>query len=255
MTHKPLQIAQLSSAQLLKVKKGLPVIIKQGSSLKVMLDELQHKRAVSAFKHGKGLTVILNQAMHGSGVFTDIGKVLGELGGEALGTFITGRGAKKGGMLSGEDVVKAFTIKGKGKKPIKGKGYFQDNIVRPVASHLIHKGLPMAGGVLGGLGGAFLAPETLGLSVPVGTLAGSTLGELAGHNLGRVTGYGKKGKGIGDAGGKLGSLIGSKLDSWFGTSAKPKRLGLRSHLMKKSRGGALFPASGGALYPASGIMC
>ena len=101
--------------------------------------------------------------------------------------------------------------------------------------------------------------RTLGLSVPGGTLAGSTLGELAGHNLGRVTGYGvkkgcgkKKGKGIGDAGSKIGYMIGDKLDSWFGTG-KPKRLGLRNHLMKKSRGGALFP-SGGALYP-SGIMC
>ena len=104
MTHQPLQIAELSSAQILKVKRGQPIIIHapitSGMHLSVMLDELQHKKAVSAFKHGKGLTVILNQSMHGSGIFKDIGSVLGELGGEALGTFISGRG-KKGGMLSG----------------------------------------------------------------------------------------------------------------------------------------------------------
>ena len=248
MTHKPCEIAKLSPGQILKVKKGLPVIIKPGKDIKVMLDELQHRQATAAFKKGKGLTVILSSAMHGSGVFSDVGKVLGELGGEALGTFLT-RGRGKKGCGVPEDVVRAFT-KGRGKK---GAG-FKEDVFRPAASHLIHKGLPMAGGVLGGIAGTALAPESGGLSVLAGSLAGSTLGELAAHNLGKVTGYGKKkGKGIGDAGSKLGELIGSKLDSWFGTG--PKRLGLRNHLMKKTRGGAMMPAGGALKAAGMGIMC
>ena len=137
MTHKPCEIAKLSAAQILKVKKGLPVIIKPGKAMKVMLDELQHRQATAAFKKGKGLTVILSSAMQGSGVFSDVGKVLGELGGEALGTFLT-RGRGKKGCGVPEDVVRAFT---------KGKG-FKDDVFRPVASHLIHNGIPLAGGVL-----------------------------------------------------------------------------------------------------------
>ena len=77
-----------------------------------------------------------------------------------------------------------------------GSGLFGDMgqfFSRTVPSTLIHRGLPEAGAVLGGMAGAELGG-------PMGGLAGSQLGRMAGRRLadetGRRTGYGvKKGRG------------------------------------------------------------
>lgn len=77
-----------------------------------------------------------------------------------------------------------------------GQGLFGDMgnfFSRTVPSTLIHRGLPEAGAVLGGMAGAELGG-------PLGGFAGSKLGRMAGRRLadetGRRTGYGvKKGRG------------------------------------------------------------
>lgn len=77
-----------------------------------------------------------------------------------------------------------------------GQGLFGDIgnfFSRTVPSTLIHRGLPEAGAVLGGMAGSELGG-------PLGGLAGSKLGRMAGRRLadetGRRTGYGvKKGRG------------------------------------------------------------
>jgi len=281
-THHPFEIEPLSRVQQLKVKKGEPIIIKpkQTAKVVVLLDTLQFEKAKKAHGKGKGIKVVLspthNAHVHtgeGGHLFHDIGGILGQAGGEFLGSGVKKHHAVKhhavkhhgkgvfgdiGNALGGvagkylDDYtgvgLKNNSACGRGKrKVIKGKGWFADHVGRPIASNLIHKGLPMAGGVAGGLAGSFLAPASAGLSVPAGSLIGSSLGEVAGHNIGRWSGYGKKpqhhGKGVfGDIGNALGGVAGKYLDDYTGVGIK--RHGLRSHLVKKHKGGAMFPAGG-----------
>jgi hypothetical protein len=103
----------------------------------------------------------------------------------------------------------------KGGRVKRGKGFFEDlgrsfqqtfepvsavfqpnaeaeRFGKQVASELIHKGIPITSGTLGGIAGSTLTGG------PVGGIAGSYLGEMAGKQLadevGRQTGYGMKRK-------------------------------------------------------------
>lgn len=138
----------------------------------------------------------------------------------------------------------------------KGEGFFEDlgrsiknvgNEVigdikksgRPIASHLIHKGLPIfagsAGGVLGGL-----ATEN-----PLGAVAGGTAGQYIGEALGDYIGS-KTGLGImEDAVDKVRKMSGLGIvDDAINKARKIAGLGVKKPIMKRKpkKGGALLPA-------------
>ena len=107
-------------------------------------------------------------------------------------------------------------MKKRGRK--RGKGFFEDlgrnitqtfqpvaDVFRPnaeaeqfgkqVASELIHKGLPIVGSTLGGIGGTFATGGPLGGMA--GSYAGERIGEELARETGRRTGYGMKRRGKG----------------------------------------------------------
>jgi hypothetical protein len=107
-----------------------------------------------------------------------------------LGVKKRGRPKKGGDIVSdlkkiGNDIKKAF-------KPENINREIHDNFLYPVASELIHKGIPMTTRTLGGIAGTMMTGG------PVGGLAGSfvgeELGQLASNEIGKQTGLGVKKK-------------------------------------------------------------
>jgi hypothetical protein len=113
------------------------------------------------------------------------------------------------------EALQGSGMKKRGRK--RGKGFFEDlgrnitqtfqpvaDVFRPnaeaeqfgkqVASELIHKGLPIAGSTLGGIGGTFATGGPLGGMA--GSYAGERIGEELARETGRRTGYGVRGKGL-----------------------------------------------------------
>ena len=192
---------------------NIPVeLLSKGSHHKMMLSNEQNKKINKAHIKGSGITLCLDpyqQDMH-SRVKPS---VMAEVAGEGLPKH-RGRPRKvysqkgdgildniKGAFRSAGDSVKSVSQKVKGGissvgNVVKSAGNeFVDDVRssgRPIASHLIHTGLPIftssAGSVLGGL-----ATENP-LGAVAGGMAGKYAGEALGDYIGHKTGYGLKKK-------------------------------------------------------------
>lgn len=66
---------------------------------------------------------------------------------------------------------------------------------KTVPSALIHTGIPIAGQVLGALGGTALAPESGPVAGMAGSFAGKQAGNMLANKIGKMTGLGVKRKG------------------------------------------------------------
>jgi hypothetical protein len=158
------EIENLSLGQLRKLLKGGAVRVRCGSGMKVGLSMPQQKKLMSAHKKGKMTTLMLDpyqqDMMRGSGFFDNLGS----------------------------SMKQAFTPP---PPPAPIQHYFQSTL----PSALIHEGIPIVTGTLGGIAGTAATGNPMGGMA--GSFAGGQAGKLAADEIGRKTGYGmKKGRGF-----------------------------------------------------------
>ncbi len=87
-------------------------------------------------------------------------------------------------------VAKAFDPKQNGVADAFKPGGSAEQFGKQIASTLIHQGIPVVAGTLGGIAGTALAPESGPLGGMAGSVIGSKLGAMGADRLGRAVGYG-----------------------------------------------------------------
>jgi hypothetical protein len=207
-------VERLSPAQISKMLKGQSIRVKKGGHHKLQLSKEQSKKLHRASMKGSGITLCLDpyqmdmhkkhkpQEMHsavmGEGLPRHRGRPRKAYSkGSGIGEFFNDIGHKiesgvRPVIQKATDVGRPVVQKvGKVVKPVALDVFNEINDNRkPIASHLLHTGLPIFTGAAGGVLGGIATENPFGAAL--GGAAGQYAGQAAADYIGNKTGYGLK---------------------------------------------------------------